>query len=141
MEESEERGFVIRDKRGQSQEEPTAPPSQAPSFSPSSDTSQGSQKGTKETPAAAPPLTFSSFIFSLGTSALMLMGEQLDPDQPTQTVNLQGAKEVIDILSLLETKTQGNLTSEEQTVLRDLLYALRMKYVDLASGKQKTPSF
>jgi len=141
MSESEERGFVIRDKRGQSQEEPTTPSSHEPSVSSSSDPIQTSQKGTKETPAAAPPLNFSSFIFSLGTSALMLMGEQLAPDQPPQTVNLPGAKEVIDILSLLETKTQGNLTSEEQTVLRDMLYALRMKYVDLASGKQKTPSF
>jgi hypothetical protein len=37
---------------------------------------------------------------------------------------------------MLEGKTKGNLTSEEQAVLEDMLYALRMKYVDLASGKQ-----
>jgi hypothetical protein len=50
-------------------------------------------------------------------------------------VNLPQAKEIIDLLSVLEDKTKGNLTSEEQTVLRDMLYALRMKYVTLASPK------
>ena len=85
-----------------------------------------------------PPLTFASFVFSLGTSALMLMGEQLDPKQGRPPVNLPQAKEIIDILSMLETKTQGNLTAEEQAVLKDMLYALRMKFVDLTSGKSAT---
>ena len=50
-------------------------------------------------------------------------------------VNLPQAKEIIDLLSVLEDKTKGNLTPDEQTVLRDMLYALRMKYVTLASPK------
>ncbi len=65
----------------------------------------------------------------------MLLGEQLDPQQPSMPVNLPQAKEIIDLLSVLEDKTKGNLTSDEQTVLRDMLYALRMKYVTLASPK------
>jgi hypothetical protein len=80
-------------------------------------------------------VTFSSFVISLGSSSLMLMGEQLDPHQSPMPVNLPQAKEIIDLLSVLEDKTKGNLTSEEQTVLRDMLYALRMKYVTLASPK------
>ena len=63
----------------------------------------------------------------------MLMGEQLDPQQPAMAVNLPQAKEIIDLLSVLDSKTKGNLTTEEQTVLRDMLYALRMKYVSLTS--------
>jgi hypothetical protein len=74
-------------------------------------------------------------VFSLGTSALMLMGEQIDPNQPKLPVNLVQAKEIIDILSVLEGKTKGNLTSDEQGMLDEMLYALRMKYVALASGK------
>jgi hypothetical protein len=62
----------------------------------------------------------------------MLLGEKLDP-QAHVPVNLSQAKEIIDILSMLETKTQGNLSSEEKTVLENTLYALRIKYVDLAS--------
>jgi hypothetical protein len=79
------------------------------------------------------PVTFASFVISLGSSSLMLMGEQLDPQQPAMPVNLPQAKEIIDLLSVLDAKTKGNLTSEEQTVLRDMLYALRMKYVSLTS--------
>jgi hypothetical protein len=63
----------------------------------------------------------------------MLMGEQLDPQQGRPPVNLSQAKEIIDILSMLEGKTRGNLNPEEQAMLEDMLYALRMKYVDLAS--------
>lgn len=137
----EEQGFVIRDRRASGGSE--APPASAP--------------GTKETPPssaqqatppeAAPsqaspsqeahglPVTFASFVISLGSSSLMLMGEQLDPRQEAMPVNLPQAKEIIDLLSVLEEKTKGNLTSEEETVLRDMLYALRMKYVTLASPK------
>ncbi len=70
----------------------------------------------------------------------MLMGEQLDPQQPQPPMNLSQAKEIIDILSVLEEKTRGNLTSEEQSVLGDMLYALRMKFVNLASGKHAAKS-
>ena len=57
----------------------------------------------------------------------------MDPRQPPMPVNLPQAKEIIDLLSVLEEKTTGNLTTDEQTVLRDMLYALRMKYVSLAA--------
>ena len=123
-------GFVVRDKRGQSREEPaaesldTAAPSPATAHPPSDSTP--SHEG--------PPLSFSTFILSLGTSALMLMGEQLSPENPALPVNLPQAKEIIDILRILEEKTKGNLSEEETNVMRDMLYTLQMKYVELASG-------
>ncbi len=70
----------------------------------------------------------------------MLMGESLDPQQPAPAKNLPQAKEIVDILSLLEEKTKGNLSSEEASVLGDMLYTLRMKYVSLTSGKSSTVS-
>lgn len=128
MADNQESGFVIRDKRGQSKEEPeplkdtvssaaTAPPASHSKASPE-----------------GPPLSFSTFILSLGTSALMLMGEQLSPENPALPVNLPQAKEIIDILRILEEKTKSNLTEEETNVLHDMLYTLQMKYVELASG-------
>ena len=126
----EEHGFVIRDRRasGGAEAAPTA-----------SSTSKQSMSSTSSTePSQSPPalpVTFSSFVISLGSSSLMLMGEQLDPHQAAIPVNLPQAKEIIDLLSVLEDKTKGNLTSDEQTVLRDMLYALRMKYVTLAPPK------
>jgi Domain of unknown function (DUF1844) len=126
----QEQGFVIRDRRASGGADPTA-----------ADSSASHPNPVETSPAAsshdAPgyPVTFSSFVISLGSSSLMLMGEQLDPQQTPIPVNLPQAKEIIDLLSVLEEKTKGNLTSEEQTVLRDMLYALRMKYVTLASPK------
>jgi hypothetical protein len=126
----EEQGFVIRDKRGRSAPEEPAPSSTKPSEKPESLASAPSS----EFHPPGPPLTFASFVFSLGTSSLMLMGESLDPQQPSPPVNLPQAKEIIDILSMLEEKTKGNLSSEEASVLGDMLYTLRMKYVSATSG-------
>ena len=127
----EEQGFVVRDKRGSAGGE-TAPTT----TSSTKETTSSAAASTESSHAApVPPVTFSSFVISLGSSSLMLMGEQLDPQQAPMPVNLPQAKEIIDLLSVLEDKTKGNLTSDEQTVLRDMLYALRMKYVTLASPK------
>ena len=124
----QEEGFIIRDRRGSSAgtERP------APTSSPSQAASQEAPSSHAES-ASGVPVTFASFVISLGSSSLMLMGEQLDPQQPAMPVNLPQAKEIIDLLSVLDVKTKGNLTTEEQTVLRDMLYALRMKYVSLTS--------
>ena len=125
----QEKGFVVRDRRGGSgPDRPSAPSLATPGEQPHqeaapSDLRQGS----------GIPVTFSSFVISLGSSSMMLMGEQLDPQQPPMPPNLPQAKDIIDLLSVLEDKTKSNLTTEEQAVLRDMLYALRMKYVSLAA--------
>jgi hypothetical protein len=125
----QEEGFVVRDRRGgsgpdrASASSPAASGTQPPQEAAPSDSHQGS----------GIPVTFSSFVISLGSSSMMLMGEQLDPQQPPMPPNLPQAKDIIDLLSVLEDKTNGNLTTEEQAVLRDMLYALRMKYVSLAA--------
>ena len=125
-------GFVVRDRRGGSGTDRPSPASSGTSFA------QG-QAPSPSTSASDPshgsgvPVTFSSFVISLGSSSLMLMGEQLDPQQSPMPVNLPQAKEIIDLLSVLDEKTKGNLNPEEQAVLRDMLYALRMKYVSLTS--------
>ncbi len=133
----EEQGFVIRDKRGRSDDQTSTPdPLQPEAPSPSEPSPAQGSSEAQDTADFCPPVTFASFIFSLGSSALMLMGEPLGTDQPALPANLPQAKEVIDILSVLETKTQGNLSPEEQTILADMLYTLRMKYVEKASGEK-----
>ena len=137
MNDEESKAFVIRDRRGHGDDKekvqagPIATPSSAPP-PPVPHDEAATQTASHE---GAMPVTFSGFIFSLSTSAMMLMGEQLDPQQGQMPVNLAQAKEIIDILSMLESKTRGNLAADEQSVLTDMLYALRMKYVDAASGK------
>ena len=137
MSEEESKAFVIRDRRGRGEEKEAVPSNAAPTSSAAPSRSAPQENATpKTTPSheGAMPVTFSGFIFSLSTSAMMLMGEQLDPQQGQMPVNLAQAKEIIDILSMLENKTRGNLATDEQAVLTDMLYALRMKYVDAASG-------
>ena len=127
---AQDEGFVVRDRRGGSGAETAATPSAETTPPPPR---QPEPEASTAHPAM--PVTFSSFVISLGSSSLMLMGERLDPQQQAVPVNLPQAKEIIDLLSVLEEKTKGNLTADEQHVLRDMLYALRMKYVSLSSEK------
>ncbi len=140
-----ESSFVVRDKRGRTTEDaPSAAAAPQTSAASNAAAEPAMQAGQEEPGHSehhhehAAPLTFSSFVFSMGTSALMLMGEQLDPRQAPGPVNLEQAKEIIDILSILETKTKGNLTQEESSIMTDMLYALRMKFVERSSGKAAT---
>lgn len=137
MGDEQEHGFVIRDRRGRSEDAPT-PSSPASATPPSSEPTASEARhdhADHKAPAGHLPVNFSSFVISMGSSALMLMGEQLDPQEPPMPLNLTQAKEIIDLLSMLEEKTKGNLTPDEHVVMEDMLYALRMKFVSLTSGK------
>ncbi|GKS57628.1 hypothetical protein YTPLAS18_11550 [Nitrospira sp.] len=137
-----ETGFVIRDRRGSRPDEGDRSPLETPTAAAAPASAAQTTPGSGDTHEehAHMPVTFSSFVFSMGTSALMLMGETLDPKQAPVSVNLGQAKEIIDILSILETKTKGNLTGEEQSIMTEMLYTLRMKFVELTSGKSTAPS-
>ncbi len=82
-----------------------------------------------------PPVDFISFIGSLGASALMYLGEKVAPDQPEGLKDMAGAKQMIDLIALLEEKTKGNLTAEETHMIQTLLYNLRIRYVREAEKK------
>jgi hypothetical protein len=84
----------------------------------------------------APAVDFTTFIFSLGTSALMHMGDQPHPETGESSVDLALAKETIDLLAMLQEKTKGNLSSEEERFVGALLYDLRLRFVQ-ASQRQK----
>ncbi len=76
-----------------------------------------------------PEISFATFIISLNASALANMGMLNDPMTNTKSVNLPVAKQTIDTLSMLESKTVGNLTPEEKQLLKNILYELRINYV------------
>ncbi len=134
MGDEKDQGFVIRDRRGRGEEAPAAASASKPP-APEPAPAEPHQHAEEHGHAGHLPVNFSSFVISMGSSALMLMGEQLDPQQPSMPLNLPQAKEIIDLLSMLEEKTRGNLTPDEQVVMKDMLYALRMKFVSLTSGK------
>ncbi len=81
-----------------------------------------------------PPLeiNFSTFVISLGTQALAHLGEIPNPIDNRVVVDLGAAQQVIDILGILKDKTKGNLDKSEAALLGNLLYDLRLKYVERA---------
>ncbi len=90
-----------------------------------------------EQQAQVPPITFLGFVLSLASTAAVHFGDLADPatGQPVEP-NLPAAQQMIDILALLDQKTRGNLSAEERQVLEQVLYELRMRFVEA----QKAPS-
>lgn len=80
-------------------------------------------------------MDFSTFILSLNASSLIHMGEIHDPQLKEITVNLPAAKHTIEILEILKDKTVGNLDDTEDKLLDDILYNLRLKYMQHAKGE------
>ena len=84
------------------------------------------------------PLTFVAFVVSLASTAAIHFGDLPDPvtGEPG-TPNLDGASQMIEILALLEQKTRGNLSAEERQVMEQILYELRMRFVEIGGGGAK----
>ncbi len=76
-----------------------------------------------------PPVDFSTLVISIAQGALMNLGEIEDPDTKQKSQHLVLARHNIDLLGLLQDKTRGNLDTEEQKLIENLLYDLRIKYV------------
>ena len=87
-------------------------------------------------------VTFLGFILSLAQTAAVHFGDVPDPvSGQTIPANLPAAQQMIDILSLLEEKTRGNLTAEERQFLDQILYELRLRYVEASKqGPAPEPS-
>ena len=90
----------------------------------------------------APTLDFNALVLSLGSSVIIHLGEAPDPtsgqkrDKPDFTM----AQQSIDLLAMLQEKTRGNLTADEARFLDNMLFDLRMLYVQVSQrGKLGTP--
>lgn len=134
-EETSEKGFIIKDRRsahlgetggetGGSPEGGKAAPSQE----------------AQAPPAGAPPLpeaNFMGLLFSLHTGALAALGDVPDPHSGETRPDLHVAKHSIDLLGVLKKKTHGNLDADEERLLDNILYDLRMRFVQVSAGKKQ----
>ena len=83
-------------------------------------------------------LSFTAFVISLASSAAIHFGDLPDPNTgQLAELNLDGAAQMIEILGLLQEKTRGNLTPEEHEVLEQILYELRMRFVQASDGGKR----
>ncbi|ETR73751.1 MAG: hypothetical protein OMM_06754 [Candidatus Magnetoglobus multicellularis str. Araruama] len=76
-----------------------------------------------------PDPTFSTFIASLSSSAMVQLGEIAEPTTGQKEANLPMAKHTIDVIAMLQEKTKGNLTNEENKLIQNVLTDLRMRYI------------
>lgn len=130
MSESEKpSGFVVTDRRVFATDGETRAPNPS-----EPQPARASAPSAPSEPRTLPPVDFTTFILSLSSSALMHMGELPGPQPGAPTRDLPLAKHTIDLLSLLQQKTHGNLSDDEDKLLESMLYDLRLRYVDLAKG-------
>jgi len=125
-------GFKVTDRRsfsenGAAESTPTAP---RPSAETSVPQAPAQREVREDSSRALPPADFSTFVLSLGSSALIHLGEIEPPGETAKHRELPMAKHTIDLLTLLQEKTQSNLTPEEDKLLESLLYDLRLRYVE-----------
>jgi hypothetical protein len=144
-EKQEGKGFTVQDRRRFSPEtgearEDAPQPEAAPGHQAQTDTieirneAQARHEPEGEHEALA-EITFSTFVISVSTQALMHLGEIANPLSGKVESDISLAKQTIDILGILREKTRGNLNSGEDRLMEDILFDLRMKYVEAVKKK------
>ena len=139
-EKQEGKGFTVQDRRrfspetGEAREESPAQPAL------SAETSQPAQEstataGSQTAQEVLPEINFSTFVISLSTQVLMHLGEMASPLSGKVEPDVPVAKQMIDILAMLQDKTRGNLSANEDQLMEDVLFDLRMKYVEAVKKK------
>jgi len=131
---TESKDFIIKDRRFSAQEEQDIKEKDENKETSKEDAKEQEAKDTASAEKQGedtqlPEINFATFILSLNSSALLHLGLIDDPATGKKVKNLALGKHTIDILGMLEEKTRGNLTSDEENMLKNILYDLRMLYV------------
>jgi Domain of unknown function (DUF1844) len=86
----------------------------------------------------ASAVTFSSFVLTLATTAAVHFGDLADPGTGKRgEPNLPAAAQMIELIAMLQQKTKGNLIGPEEKLIDDLLYELRMRFVEAQQGEKR----
>ena len=127
--ESSEEAFKVTDRRGRAKEEPAPPPA--------SELHQPTAPVETGPPLSAEPRRpdLQGVFVMFATSALISLGEAADPATRERRVDLDQAREAIDVLLLLRDKTSGNRTEQENLLLEQLIYDLQMRFVRASDAR------
>jgi hypothetical protein len=137
-EEKKEKGFTFVDKRkthdesgkDAQEEKERIPEEESKAEKVREQNTSGAAEKKTEGRHTLPEVDFNFFVLSLSSSAMMQMGVIPNPLTKKKEKNMEIAKQTIDIIAMLENKTKGNLTQEEDQFLSSILYDLRMKFVE-----------
>ena len=151
-EEEESGGFKVTDRRlftpdGQLRSEVESNPPEAkaeavkteaprehPAHEPPPGPKANAEPGVARPSESPGPVSFEHLVMSLATTAMYQLGMVKSPQDEGPPVDLVAAKETIDLLDILQQKTMGNLTPEEEALLTGSLYELHMVFVDLSKN-------
>ena len=136
------RGFRVTDRRrftedSEAQEGTHASEEAAAAAPEPEPVAPGPEAGPADDTSPDEPVSFSTFILGLSTQALLHLGDIESPVSGQVERDLGAARQVIDILGILQAKTKNNLEQAEERLLEAVLYDLRMRYVELVRGTPK----
>ncbi len=94
----------------------------------------GAKAGSAPGAGGLPPANFQTLVSTMATQALFAMGAIADPRTGQRHQSLDLARHHIDMLTVIEEKTKGNLTPEEADMIAQTVYELRTNYIRLASA-------
>src|SRR6266508_5228591 len=132
---AEDETFKVTDRRRRddTDETPSAPdPATAAAASPRATTAGSASSGPTAPPPPGPDLQ--GLFIMLASSALVNLGEAADPATGERIVDLEQARDAVDLLVMLRTKTEGNRTPQESQLLHEILYDLQVRFVRAAKG-------
>lgn len=130
---TEGKGFTVQDRRRFSPETGEArqdAPEEAHTKAQTENIRGGGENTSQSAQESLPEINFSAFVISLSTQALMHLGEIANPMSGKVEIDVPVAKQMIDIVGMLRDKTRGNLNASEDRLMEDILFDLRMKYVE-----------
>ena len=99
----------------------------------------GDEENQAAAPGQIPPATFSTLVTSIGTQALMMLGQVADPSSGQAIYHPDLARHHIDSLAVLQEKTKGNLTEEEEEMLERFINELRQIFVAMQNANLQMP--
>jgi hypothetical protein len=127
--------FKVTDKRrftteGHSKQDPEGGVEETPRQGERQEASPEEARTGPESAEAPRPLDFSGFVLSLANTALFQLGFIGASESEEAHKDLPGARQIIDIVAMLEEKTRGNLTDQEKKIITETLFQLRMAFVE-----------
>jgi len=132
-----EQEFAIRDRRSGMSETGETQPANKPAAQGQTQPRPEARERQQDQESAH-DLDFSTFVISLASSVQVNLGAMPHPETNQTVMNFPAAKQMIDILTMLQTKTKGNLTDAEAALLEQVLFSLRMHYVRAVEGQKKS---
>jgi len=123
---AEEQEFKVTDRRGFTEDGTPKPVTEEPAEATPGKDESGTQDKSRNDYRS---IDFPTYILGYYTQGLVLLGETPNPYTQKKEEDIESVRHIIDLLSMIEQKTRGNLSSEESQLLESVLYELRMKFM------------